>query len=372
MAGRRSPSSPRRWLGRCLVATVAALAFAGVATAEELGRRLILVTLDGLNWTEVFHGADADRAADPAFTAERDLIRREFVEKPDRAAALMPFLHGVVARDGVLIGDRDHGSCMAVANSQWFSYPGYNEVLTGRPDPAIISNDHGPNANVTFLEWLNRQPAFAGKVSVVTSWNAFSDILNASRSGVALNAGWEGGLGPAAPQDRARLQRDAPHLWPVARLDAFTHAWALDALTQAKPRVLYVAYNDTDDFAHEGRYDQTLWAARRADRFLEELWRAAESDPASRGRTVLIVTVDHGRGIQGKDAWRSHGAAFAGSDATWVAAIGPGIRARATPTGPCASSSQVAATALTALGLDWRDYDPRAGAPLQVVETPGP
>jgi hypothetical protein len=54
-----------------------------------------------------------------------------------------------------------------------------------------------------------------------------------------------------------------------------------------------------------------------------------------------------------------------GSDAIWIAALGPGVTAGAKPGGAgCLSQSQVAASALTALGLDWTRFDPKAGAPL--------
>jgi hypothetical protein len=283
----------------------------------------------------------------------------------------MPFLHDVVAKQGVLIGDRDHGSCAAVTNDQWFSYPGYNEILTGRPDPKIVSNEHGPNANVTFLEWLNRRPAFAGRVEVVASWANFGDIVNAARSEVPVNAGWEGA--PPRPAKTgpilARLQREAPRLWPTVRFDAFTHAHVLDALRTRKPRVLYVSYGETDDFAHDGRYDQVLWAAHRTDAFLAEIWKMLQADPAYAGKTTLIVTTDHGRGTSGRDAWRHHARPIAGSDAVWIAAIGPDVMPGARlPTGQCAASNQIAATALTALGLDWRAYDAAAGAPLATLQ----
>ncbi|MBL8554262.1 MAG: alkaline phosphatase family protein [Phenylobacterium sp.] len=338
-----------------------AAAIATPAAAADVDRRLVLVTLDGLPWTEVFRGADPARADDKTFTTERALIRKDFLDPPDRRAALMPFLTGPVAKQGVLLGDRDHGGCAAVANDRWFSYPGYNEILTGRPDPAIGSNAHGSNANVTFLEWLNRRPEFRGKVEVAASWDVFDQIIP-PRSGVRVNAGWAGG-GTAGPI--AALQRDAPRLWPTARLDGFTQAWAMEALKVRKPRVLYVAYDETDDFAHDGRYDQMLWAARRADGFVAELWRTLQADPAYAGKTTLIVTTDHGRGTQAPDAWKHHGPKAPGSDAIWIAAIGPGVRAGAAPVG-CASQSQIAATALKALGLDVAAFDPRAGAPLEI------
>lgn len=349
-----------------VAAAIVALA-AGAASAAPPARRLVLVTLDGVPWTEVFRGADPARAADRTFVTGLTAIRKDFLDPPDRARALMPFLNGVVAEEGVLLGDRDHGSCVAVANDQWFSYPGYNEILTGKPDPAVRSNEHGPNANVTFLEWLSRRPAYKGRVEAVASWSVFADILNEKRSGLPVNDGW--GDAPSRTPTEAmigRLQADAPRLWPTVRLDTFTQAYALEALKTRKPQVLYVAFGETDDFAHEGHYDQMLWAARRADHLIEGLWKALQADPHYAGKTTLIVTTDHGRGVGRPDAWKHHGKPFPESNATWIAALGPDVAPGKRPPGDCASSSQVAATALRALGEDWRAYGADIGQPLEI------
>lgn len=337
-------------------------------------RNVVLVTLDGLNWTEVFRGVDEARAKTPAYVPgdEVEAVRKTFVEPTDRPRALMPFLHDVVAARGVLLGDRDRGSCSAVANAKWFSYPGYNEILTGRVDDAIASNNHGPNKNVTVLEWLTRQAKFKGRVQAVTSWSIFDDIINPARSGVPLNAGWAGRpfhvpRAGSRTEVVQRLSDQSPRLWPTVRLDAFTHAWALEALQRDRPRMLFIAYGETDDFAHDGRYDQTLWSARRTDGFLAELWRTLQADPFYAGKTTLIITTDHGRGMgPGAGSWRHHGKpAFQGSDQTWMALMGPDVPARGKlAAGACASASQIAATALQALGLDWRKFDATIGEPL--------
>ncbi|MFN3584236.1 alkaline phosphatase family protein [Phenylobacterium sp.] len=359
-----------RW--RSVVKWAAGLALAAMAVMPAQAaddRRVVLVTLDGLDWTDVFRGADPARAADRAFVHEPEDVQKRFLAPADRTMALMPFLNGVVAKEGVLLGDRDHGSCFAVSNEMWFSYPGYNEILTGKPDPKVRSNEHGPNANVTVLEWLNRQPGFKGQVRAVASWDHFRDIVNAARSGVPVNDGWDD-LPARTPAEAklAEFAREVPRLWATVRLDAITHGYALETLRRDKPRVLFVSYGETDDFAHEGRYDLTLDAAHRTDAFLAELWKTLQADPAYRGKTTLIVTTDHGRGKGKPDAWKSHGKPIhEGSDATWLAAIGPDVKAGAKPEG-CAYSAQVAATALTALGLDWKAFDPAAGQPLPILK----
>ena len=61
-----------------------------------------------------------------------------------RRRMLLPFLWTVVAAQGQLFGDQPHGSVARVTNGFDFSYPGYSEMLTGRPDSQINSNEFGP------------------------------------------------------------------------------------------------------------------------------------------------------------------------------------------------------------------------------------
>lgn len=248
----------------------------------------------------------------------------------------MPFLWGTVARQGQLYGNRDAGSAARVTNPMKFSYPGYNEMLVGIPDPRIDRNDFGPNPNVTVFEWLDRQDGLRGHVAVAGTWNVFRDIFNVSRSGLRVD---------------------------VPGSDVGTHAAAL-RLLQRKPRALFVGYGETDDFAHKGRYDLTLDAAHAIDRYVAEIWHRVQAAPEYRGRTTLLLVADHGRGRGARD-WTDHGSDIAGSDETWIAMIGPAIAPTGEQRGGAGVTlAQIAATVAAALGLDYVSEVPRAAPPL--------
>src|SRR5206468_7149833 len=104
-----------------------------------------------------------------------------------RREKLMPFFWTIVAHNGQVFGDPSRRSLARVTNGLWFSYPGYNEMLSGAADPRIDSNDKRPNPNVTVLEWLNAQPSFAGRVAAFGSWEVLPYILNTQRSGIPSN-----------------------------------------------------------------------------------------------------------------------------------------------------------------------------------------
>lgn len=389
--------TPLPLLSRHVTGALLAVLLGGCASAPrqppappaEDGDRLVLVTLDGLRWQELFRGADPVLAANAEYVEDTEPVGH-FVNASDRAGALMPFLHHVVAREGVLIGNRDRQSCAEVDNPWWFSYPGYNEILTGRADPTIDSNDKIANRNVTILEWLNHQPHFAGQVAAFGSWDVFDHIVNEARSGVPVNSGFE----PLRRADSAelrllnRLQAEVPSPWDNVRLDAFTHEFALWTLRHEHPRALFVAYGETDDFAHDGRYDAYLASAHRTDGFLRELWEALQADPFYAGRTTLLVTTDHGRGGAPDAGWRHHASPEAmrgpmkqyaaqfpdgvpGANQTWIAALGPDIdpaQGGQYHPGGCARNTQLTATALRALHLDADEFSKDAAAPLDIFK----
>jgi hypothetical protein len=305
---------------------------------------LLLVTLDGLRWQEVFGGADSAVVWTGADSAE--VARAWWRPSPaERRGLLMPFLWGEVARRGQLLGNAADGGGVRVANGRNFSYPGYNELLTGSPDDRIDSNDKVPNPNRTVLEWLAARPGFAGRVAVTASWDAFPWIVNAERSGIPVEAGQDSVV--------ARMAALLPPLWGETRFDLLTHRSALDRLwATTPPRVLYVALGETDEWAHAGDYRQYLAAAHRNDAMIRELYEAFAAHPAVRGNVTLLVTVDHGRGDGPK--WTDHGASVAGAEWVWVAALGPRVAPRGVRADlRGATLAQVAATAAAAVGEDY-------------------
>jgi bisphosphoglycerate-independent phosphoglycerate mutase (AlkP superfamily) len=152
--------------------------------------------------------------------------------------------------------------------------------------------------------------------------------------------------------------------------NSFVQVAMLDYVKQAKPRVLFVGYGETDSWAHSGRYDQVLIAAHQVDRFVEQLWNTMQSMPQYRGKTTFILTTDHGRG-SGPVDWKDHGTEQPGSDDIWIAVMGPdtpalGERRDIAPV----TQAQIAATLAAFLGKDYRQAAPEAGAPLPEVIRP--
>ena len=183
-------------LTRRLARIGAALAFATPAlAAQSVTPTVVLIVSDGLRWQEVFTGADPSLLNEEhgGIWASPERMRREFWSDTIavRRRMLLPFLWTVVAEQGQIFGDQTQGSIARVTNGFNFSYPGYAEMLTGRPDSQINSNAFGPNPDTTVFEWLNGRPAYHGRVAVFATWGIFKDIFNEPRSHLRMQSGWD-------------------------------------------------------------------------------------------------------------------------------------------------------------------------------------
>jgi len=367
----RNPAAAILAAGLALSAAVALAKPRGAESAQKT-RAVVLIVSDGLRWQEVFLGADPallDAKHGGIWGKPEDLKRAYWRENlEERRKALFPFLWGVVAARGQIYGNQRKGSVARVTNGLGFSYPGYNEMLTGRPDPRINSNAYGPNPNVTVFEWLNGQPEFHGTVAAFATWAVFLDIFNEPRSHLEVHCGWNLPYGGSARTPREELLNElyghSTRLEDDDTYNAFLQPPLVDYVKSRKPRVLFVGYGETDNWAHSGRYDLVLESAHQFDYFVAELWNTFEQMPEYRGQTTFLITTDHGRG-NAPEKWKHHGRGFKGSENIWLAAIGPdtpalGERANVAPI----TQSQIAATLAALLGEDYRREFPTAGAPI--------
>ena len=356
------------------------LPFAGFAADNA-----VLITFDGLRWQEVFSGLDRELATHEEFSEQSELILERFWRDSadERAKALFPFLHTTVFRKGSFVGNRDAGSCAEVTNDWYFSYPGYSEILTGVVNDSIDSNGKNPNPEQTILELLDSQAEFAGKTAAFASWDVFPFIFNVGRSGLHVNA-FHPEVNPANEFEEilTQLHKDIPTPWATVRNDAFTHHYALSYLLREKPRLTFIGYGETDDFAHNGKYDEYILSAHRTDRFIQEVWEAIQATDGYRDNTVLFVSVDHGRGQDPLETWQHHASkqslsgymqsleqyedGIVGSEAVWMAAIGPGISGEGliTTGSKCIGSNRIAATLLELLGEDYQQINTNMGSPI--------
>ncbi|HWA16227.1 MAG TPA: hypothetical protein VG817_07335, partial [Gemmatimonadales bacterium] len=185
-----------RSLAQATLPVMALVAGTGkLLVAQARDHNVVLIITDGFRWQELFNGADSTLLTKQLGGVEDTLgLRTRFwrATPEARREALLPFIWGTVARQGQIFGNQEKGSVAQITNSFKFSYPGYNEILTGKFDPRINSNEYPPNPNVTVFEWLSERPGFEGKVAAFGTWDAFPRIFNRDRARkLFLRAEWE-------------------------------------------------------------------------------------------------------------------------------------------------------------------------------------
>jgi Type I phosphodiesterase / nucleotide pyrophosphatase len=343
--------------------------FISISLAQNKTENLVIVTLDGMRWQEVFGGADAALLLNKKYTRDSAGTSNKFwsVETNERRKKLFPFLWNTIYTQGQLYGNRWLDNKVNNANPYFFSYPGYNEIFTGYPDTLVNSNDKIPNKNTNVLEFINGQKNYEGKVAAFTTWDVFPYILNTQRSKLFVNA------------DVDTLRFKNPSLQLIndmqllttrpldVRPDVFTYFAAKEYMKIYQPKVLYIAFDETDDFAHGGEYDQYLKSAHAEDAMIADLWKYIQSSGKYKNKTTLIVTCDHGRGDAIKDNWQHHGAKIEDAGQIWIAAIGPDTP----PTGEIKTpgllyQKQLAATFASLLNFTFTANHPVA-APIESI-----
>ncbi len=322
---------------------------AGAPNAERVGHAalldqssappvtIVVVTLDGVRWHEVFEGVDAELAA------SHGLSLSEVVG----AAELTPNLHRIVATHGAALGAPGHGATISASGPNFVSLPGYAELLSGRRTTRCRDNQcTGVGARTLLDEFAGASARDTSQVALFTSWPDIARV--ASERGVV-----------AEP-----LPRNANF-----RPDAVTADLAIAHLKAHPPKFLFLGLGEPDEYGHRNDYAGYLNAVRRADAHIAEVDQVLARLAAHGTRTALFVTADHGRA----DSFVEHGSKFPESARVWLIAAGNAVRA----TGFVAAPSQrrladLAPTVRQIAGLP-RDLDPEAGMPLsELLKPPNP
>ena len=234
------------------------------------------------------------------------VYRRFWAESPQaRREKLMPFFwKTLMAEHGSIAGNPALESPVRLTNRHRFSYPGYAEILLGEPhDDVIKSNDPDRNPYTTVLEAMRERLACRPESS------RDCRIMGA----LQRDCGAYGGshvrqCGPGtAVRSRSSLfntlQAETSIPWGDMRHDAFTFYVAMAQMATDRPRVLYLALGETDDWAHDGRYDRVLEAYARTDAYLAQFGTGSRVSRSTRDARTFSS-----RPIMGGDERRRIGA----------------------------------------------------------------
>jgi hypothetical protein len=320
------------------------------AQSKTQTKNVILITLDGFRWQELFKGADHEILASPKFIKGKQKAV-QFESYEDQRENLMPFFWNTIATQGQLYGNRKIKSFVNCANPYWFSYPGYHEMLVGSVNRSVCSNRKVINPNTTVFDFVNELPDFKNNIKAFTTWDVFPYILRESINGISVNSGVEFVTGECLSADELKLNEDQKD----KRNDSITFHLAFEDLKRNRTRMLFISLDETDEYSHRGHYDQYLLAAHKADQWISNLWTWLQSQPDYKDHTTLIISTDHGRGRSERKNWRNHGRLTFGSDEIWMAVIGPDTPALGEMRGDQIYQKQLAKTLAAFLGENYQN-----------------
>jgi hypothetical protein len=301
-----------------------------VAQLKPQSENIFIVTTDGFRWQEIFSGADSVLINSTKYTSDTLLTKLQYwdTDANERRKKLLPFFWNVLAAHGQIMGNRSYGNKVDVSNLYKFSYPGYNEILTGYSDSLIYSNKEMVNKNTNILEYLNENEKYKGKVVAFSSWSAFPYILGKQRNELPVFSGYET-LPDTSNNSTLQMINEVQNKIVVekkaTRYDAITFLAAKEYIKQHQPKVVFISLGETDDSAHGSRYDNYLQEAAQVDKMIADLWYFIQTSPAYKNNTTLLITTDHGRGYK-TNQWNKHSFLVKGSGEAWLAVIGPGIK----------------------------------------------
>jgi hypothetical protein len=320
---------------------------------------IVVVTLDGVRWHEVFDGVD------PVLARERGLPAEAVVG----AAELMPNLHAIIDTHGVALGAPGHGAMINASGPNFVSLPGYAELLSGHRATACRDNQCQGAGTRTIIDELAAGTTLEhSDVAVVTSWAEIARVASSTAPSAWISSGRHGGATRAAfaqdAEERELLVRGetagpAPGNGDF-RPDALTADLALHHLQTHPTRFLFVGLGEPDEYGHQGNYAGYLDSLRRADTRIAEIDLELQR-LASRGtRTALFITADHGRA----DTFNEHGSKFPESARVWLVATGSALRTGGLLAAPSERRlADLVPTMREIAGLP-KDGDPSAGTPL--------
>ena len=349
------------------------LAFA--ATKDLKTEKLILVTLDGVRCEELFYGLDDTVMKHFANKKKLETIptyRKFWADTAkERRETLMPFFwKTLMVKNGSIIGNEKLGSVVHLKNRWRVSYPGYSEILTGVVDDKKIRNNSPVyNPNRTVLESLQQHLGLGfHQVAAFASWNVMRFIVQQSEDTIFTNSGFEAYESTnEIVRALSKLQFETKTPWDSVRSDGFTFRFAMEHLRSYRPDVLFLALGESDDWAHEKRYDRVLEAIHQSDAYLGRLWKWIESQKGYAGKTTLIITTDHGRG-RTPFTWQSHNDKLPGARNTWIAIASPDVAKRGEWSHHRRiQTGEVASTFARFGGLNFQDVNSSAAKPIEFL-----
>ncbi len=195
-----------------------------------------------------------------------------------------------------------------------YTNAGHTALATGVYQDINNSGRELPRSPSLFQRWLQTSGAAPETAWLVTSKDKLAILSD------TVDPAWHGRF--QCGTDCGKAGNGSGY-----REDAATYERLLAVLREHHPRLLLSNFKEPDSSGHSGKWEAYLQGIRSSDALIGRLWEFLSTDPAYAGKTVLFITNDHGRHLDGvKDGFRNHGDDCAGCHKVELLALGAGIK----------------------------------------------
>ncbi len=318
------------------------------APTETPSVHVVLVTVDGVRWQDVFFGPDRERVPS---------ARRE-----ELASVALPNLERLMRDDGAVYGaPGEEDAWFDVSGPSYLSLPGYTQLFSGRSAVSCQDNECPGAHSPTLLDRVGQRYGRHNAV-FLSSWAPLQRAAFLDPGNALASSGRQGGHGRDALEDagfrlligRGSDAEPAPGYGDY-RPDEYTADLALALFERQRPTLLFVGFGDTDEHAHHDDYLSYFHALAQFDEWLGQMQQAAARLREAGHAVTFFITTDHGR----DHSFASHGGNPEAAR-TWLVAAGDGVKHR----GPQTGSHQIADISPTIAQLLDVDLPGATGTPL--------
>ncbi len=265
-------------------------------TKESTGdSRVVFIVLDGVRTEEVFLGKykynvkKYKRSRKKYRKYKRKLKKRVPKRQVKSRKKLMPFVWKTLAKKpgSVIIGNRfvkKEPRCY-IDNKQGISLPAYADMLSARRQSNVFTNRfRGEPRYPTVFDILLNQGVHPHEIALFTSWKHIKAVASQNKyRPFKVYTGYKKG--------------DKKPPWGAAGYDKDLYKAVVQYLKiNPKVRYMFVAFNDSDEWAHKKKYKKYLKAIKAQDKFIKNIYKVLQSQKQFAAKTTLIITTDHGSG----------------------------------------------------------------------------
>lgn len=138
------------------------------------------------------------------------------------------------------------------------------------------------------------------------------------------------------------------------RFDINTYEESIKLLNEQSPSLMLIHFKEPDTKGHQGDWNGYLQKIKESDEYVGKLWNYLQSHQHYKNNTLLLVTADHGRHLNGiGSGFVGHGDGCPGCRQIYLLALGPNLD-KGKVVNTHYNQTDLAPTIATVLNFNWQ------------------